>query len=231
MVKKSTLREYSLVGPEKVLCSSDLVAMAERLRYSGKKMADIFGLTSQGKYKEIVIERPAKEGKRDLPLDKGLSLLLRFYLAYPTMVPERRSMTLKECFEMFRSVYGEYLITEGTFGTLFGRSPGSGYRWLNSGGKATSDVLMILDRFSLMKELGYSEVQICKTWVDLVRSDHEIRNNALIEEGKAKLAKEFPIDKLLRPKGRTSEDDLRKREESMALNVKNKLGLVFKKYE
>ena len=87
VVKKSTLREYSLVGPEKVLCSSDLVAMAERLRYSGKKMADIFGLTSQGKYKEIVIERPAKEGKRDLPLDKGLSLLLRFYLAYPTMVP------------------------------------------------------------------------------------------------------------------------------------------------
>lgn len=230
-MKKTQLKEFQIIGPEKTLYSSDLAAMAKRLRFSGKKMADIFGLTSQAKYKEIVIEKPAKEGKIDIPLDKGLSLLLRFYLAYPGMVPERRSMSLKECYEMFQRVYGGYLITEGTFGTLFGRSPGSGYRWINSGGKATSDVLMILDRFSYMKEMGMSEVEICKLWINLVRADHEVRNQEMISDGKPHLVKEFAIDKLLKPKGRTSEDDLKKREESIALNVKNKLGLIFKKYE
>lgn len=152
---------------------------------------DVHGLTVKDACSVLGIATPHKYGalinEKSDNVDLSLALLVRFYGALPKMVPKIRPLDISAAFKMFQDVLGDEL-NESVFAQLFGRTPGSGYRWLRDGAnsRATPPITRMLDRIGVMQELGYADDQIVEFWISLAREEYMARGKPFLLDEKKK---------------------------------------------
>lgn len=145
----------------------------------------ILGISTPQKYASTV-------KKTSEQMNFALALLMRFYTLKPDMVPKAHPMELGDAYEMFKKVIGAKF-DESIFGQLFGRTPGSGYRWLRSkNSRATPQVTRLLDRLSALRQLGMSDEEVVNFWLDFVRSEYQAKGKEFLldKEKKIKIPRE-----------------------------------------
>jgi hypothetical protein len=145
----------------------------------------ILGISTPQKY-AVTVRKPAED------MNFALALLMRFYSLKPDMVPKAHPMELADAYEMFKKVIGPKF-DESIFGQLFGRTPGSGYRWLRSkNSRATPQVTRLLDRLSALRQMGMSDEEVVSFWLSFVRLEYQAKGKVFLldKEKKVKVAKE-----------------------------------------
>lgn len=192
--------------------SSDLAMFQSKNSLTNAQMCAIFGISTQAKYNMIVkahmkpgLKEEQRQALKNADIDMTFALLHRAYERDESLIPIAHTLRVKDAYEMFQGVYGARYITRSTFGQLMGRSGGSGYRWIEHGGKLTPQIERVLNRFLAMKNLGWTDVEICHFWVQICREEYEARRAV------------FPFDRIDSKQARVTKEDIRLIEEAKRL--------------